>query len=173
MAVEAVTSTTSTPSDEPVFAADAGEQAYLDYNAFLMLFMESLKSQDPTDPLDTAEYMGQLAQFSSVEQATKTNTNLAAMLQQQSINQANNLIGATITVPSPDGEGEPVVGIIQTVQILTDGSIATLEDGTKVALIPGIEISRPVATDETVAEVDGETEGETEGEGETDSEASA
>ncbi len=33
--------------------------------------------------------------------------------------------------------------VIQSIQILTDGSIATLEDGTKIALVPGIQISRP------------------------------
>lgn len=89
--------------------------------------------------------MGQLAQFSAVEQSTKTNQNLTSMLQQQSINQANNLIGATIKVPSSDGS-ETATGVIKSIQILTDGSIATLEDGTKVAMVPGIEISRPSAT---------------------------
>ncbi|AEV37134.1 Flagellar hook capping protein [Pseudovibrio sp. FO-BEG1] len=144
MSVDPVGSANGASSNEPVFKPQGSEQAYLDYNAFLMLFMESLKSQDPTDPLDTAEYMGQLAQFSAVEQSTKTNTHLTAMLQQHSINQANNLIGATVEVPNADGT-ETTTGVIKSVQILTDGSIATLEDGTKVALVPGIEISRPQA----------------------------
>ncbi|EEA92812.1 flagellar hook assembly protein FlgD [Pseudovibrio sp. JE062] len=144
MSVDPVGTANGASSNEPVFKPQGSEQAYLDYNAFLMLFMESLKSQDPTDPLDTAEYMGQLAQFSAVEQSTKTNTHLTAMLQQHSINQANNLIGATVEVPNADGT-ETTTGVIKSVQILTDGSIATLEDGTKVALVPGIEISRPQA----------------------------
>ncbi len=142
MSVDPVASANATSSNEPVFKPQGSEQSYLDYNAFLMLFMESLKSQDPTAPLDTAEYMGQLAQFSAVEQSTKTNTHLTAMLQQHSINQANNLIGATVEVPNADGT-ETTTGVIQSIQILTDGSIATLEDGTKIALVPGIQISRP------------------------------
>ncbi|SDQ93024.1 flagellar hook assembly protein FlgD [Pseudovibrio sp. Tun.PSC04-5.I4] len=145
MSVAPVAGADASQKSEPKFKPQGSEQSYLDYNAFLMLFMESLKSQDPTDPLKTAEYMGQLAQFSAVEQSTKTNQNLTSMLQQQSINQANNLIGATIKVPSADGS-ETATGIIKSIQILTDGSIATLEDGTKVALVPGIEISRPPAT---------------------------
>ncbi|MFS8180995.1 flagellar hook assembly protein FlgD [Pseudovibrio denitrificans] len=160
MSVDPVASTNNTPANEPVFNPQGSEQAYLDYNAFLMLFMESLKSQDPTDPLDTAEYMGQLAQFSAVEQSTKTNTHLTAMLQQHSINQANNLIGATVEVPNADGT-ETITGVIKSVQILTDGSIATLEDGTKVALVPGINISRPDGVPATETETDTDTDTET------------
>ncbi len=142
MSVAPVAPANSAPQNEPTFKATGSEQAYLDYSAFLKLFMESLKAQDPTDPLDTAEYMGQLAQFSAVEQSTKTNQNLTSMLQQHSINQANNLIGATVEVPSADGK-ETITGVIESVQILSDGSVATLEDGQKVALVPGIKISRP------------------------------
>ncbi len=158
MTVAPVASTNNSQSNEPVFKPQGSEQAYLDYNAFLMLFMESLQSQDPTDPLDTAEYMGQLAQFSAVEQSTLTNTHLTAMLQQNSINQANNLIGATIEVPNADGT-ETTRGVIRSVQILTDGSIATLQDGTRVAMVPGIEISRPepVVTTESDAPADTDT----------------
>ncbi|GHB18435.1 flagellar basal body rod modification protein FlgD [Pseudovibrio japonicus] len=142
MSVDPVASANTTSINEPVFKAQGSEQSYLDYEAFLKLFMESLKSQDPTAPLDTAEYMGQLAQFSAVEQSTKTNQNLTAMLQQHSINQANNLIGATLEVQNADGT-ETTTGVIESVRILGDGSIATLEDGTEVALVPGIHISRP------------------------------
>ena len=145
MSVNAVSSASETQTTEPTFNASGTEQAYMDYKAFLMLFMESLKNQDPTDPLDTAEYMGQLAQFSTVEQSMKTNQNLVSMLQQHTINQANNLIGATVTVPAsdPDDPSSGTTGTITSVQILTDGSIATLDNGKKVALVPGIEISRP------------------------------
>jgi len=157
MSVDPVGAADKATSNEPVFKPKGSEQAYLDYNAFLMLFMESLKSQDPTDPLDTAEYMGQLAQFSAVEQSTKTNTHLTAMLQQHSINQANNLIGATVEVPNADGS-ETITGVIKSIQILSDGSVATLKDGTKVALVPGINISRPDAVAGTETETDTDTE---------------
>lgn len=157
MSVDPVSSANTTQNNEPVFKPQGSEQAYLDYNAFLMLFMESLKSQDPTDPLDTAEYMGQLAQFSAVEQSTKTNSHLTSMLQQNSINQANNLIGATVEVPNADGT-ETMTGKIKSVQILTDGSIATLEDGTKVALVPGIQISRPASAATTDTDTPADTD---------------
>jgi flagellar basal-body rod modification protein FlgD len=40
----------------------------LDKDAFLKLMMVQLQNQNPLDPTDNAEYMAQMAQFSSVEQ---------------------------------------------------------------------------------------------------------
>ncbi|WP_310620250.1 flagellar hook assembly protein FlgD [Flexibacterium corallicola] len=140
MAVTAVTNDTqSTPTQNTTTSSSAQGSEYLDYDAFLMLFMESLKNQDPTEPMDTAEYMGQLAQFSNVEQTMKMNTNLTTMLQQDSIHQASNIVGATITLQ--DGTS----GVVESVQIYTDGNVAVLEDGTPILLEPGISISYPEA----------------------------
>ncbi|MTI16763.1 flagellar basal body rod modification protein [Rhodobacteraceae bacterium RKSG542] len=119
----------------------------LDYDAFLMLFMESLKHQDPTEPMSTAEWMGQMAQFSIVEQTTVTNQNLVHMFQQAAVNQAANLIGMELTLA--DG----TKGIIESVQVYTDGSVAKLEDGTVVLLEPGVTISKPGTGDVTDPEV--------------------
>ncbi|MDX5593681.1 flagellar hook assembly protein FlgD [Pseudovibrio sp. SPO723] len=114
------------------------EDAYLDYQAFLKLFMESLKNQDPTEPMDTAEYMGQMAQFSAVEQSTLMNQNLESMLKQSSIDQASGLIGMTVT--TNDGK---VSGIVESVQVTSEGNVAILEGGTAVLVQPGVTISKP------------------------------
>ncbi len=46
---------------------------------FLKLFMAQLQHQDPLSPKDGSDMVAQLAQFSQVEQATETNTQLAAL----------------------------------------------------------------------------------------------
>jgi flagellar basal-body rod modification protein FlgD len=51
---------------------------------FLKLFMAQLQNQDPLSPKDGSDMVAQLAQFSSVEQQTQTNTQLAALAQSQS-----------------------------------------------------------------------------------------
>jgi len=51
---------------------------------FLKLFMAQLEHQDPLSPQDGAGMVAQLAQFSSVEQATQTNQRLADLTAQQS-----------------------------------------------------------------------------------------
>ena len=69
----------------------------VDYNTFLQLLVAEMKNQDPTNPMDTAQYMSQFAQLSTVEQAMQTNSKLDALLSSQSLSQANGLIGKTVS----------------------------------------------------------------------------
>lgn len=48
----------------------------LDKDAFLKLLTTELSNQDPLDPMDDREFIAQLAQFSSLEQATNINKTL-------------------------------------------------------------------------------------------------
>ena len=41
----------------------------VDYQSFLKLLVAQMKNQDPTDPMDSTQYVAQLAAFSQVEQA--------------------------------------------------------------------------------------------------------
>lgn len=108
----------------------------LDYNAFLQLLVAELKNQDPTKPMDSAAYMAQLASFSNVEQATKTNAKLDSLLTAQSLTQGSSLIGRQIT--SPDGSMQ---GIVKDVTITSSGMTATLASGDIVQMGPGVKIS--------------------------------
>jgi flagellar hook assembly protein FlgD len=44
----------------------------VDYGAFLQLLVAQLKNQDPSKPMDSTQYMAQLASFSQVEQTIYT-----------------------------------------------------------------------------------------------------
>lgn len=112
----------------------------VDYNTFLQLLVAEMKNQDPTNPMDTSQYMSQFAQLSTVEQAMQTNTKLDALLSSQSLSQANGLIGKTVSFT--DATGATFSGKVASVSINSDGSIATLENGTKVAVGPGLTISQ-------------------------------
>lgn len=50
---------------------------------FLKLLITKLQNQDPLDPQDDLEFIGQLAQFSGLEQLMDVNSNLLAVLEQQ------------------------------------------------------------------------------------------
>ncbi len=50
---------------------------------FLKMFMAQLQNQDPMDPSSGTDMVAQLATFSQVEQATQTNTDLAALTAQE------------------------------------------------------------------------------------------
>lgn len=53
---------------------------------FLKLFITQMKNQDPLSPMDSSEFLGQLAQLTQVEQAYNTNANLQSLISQQNAN---------------------------------------------------------------------------------------
>lgn len=108
----------------------------LGYNAFLQLLIAQMQNQDPTDPMDSAEYMGQLASFSAVEQAVETNAKLDMLMTSTALSQADSLIGHTIA--SEDGG---VSGRIVSLRIISGGAVAVLENGDELALGAGVTIS--------------------------------
>ena len=120
-------------------AASAGKSSGggpgVDYNAFLRLLITQLKNQDPTQPMDTAQFMGQLASFSNVEQGIQTNQKLDSLLSASSLAQADGVIGHTVT--SADGS---VSGVVSSVKITSDGALAALADGSTLLLGPGITV---------------------------------
>jgi flagellar basal-body rod modification protein FlgD len=111
----------------------------VDYNTFLQLLIAEMQNQDPTNPMDTSQYMSQFAQLSSVEQAVQTNSKLDSLLSSQALSQADGLIGRNVSFT--DSTGASMSGKIVSVSINSDGSIATLDDGTKVAVGPGLTLS--------------------------------
>ena len=133
MGVETVASATSTTTQSN--ATTAANKAALDYDTFLQLLIAQMQNQDPTEPMDSSEQIAQLATFSQVEQTIETNKNLEALLQSNSLSQAGAIIGKTVS--SLDGE---VSGIVKEVQIMSDGAVAVLEDGTKMVVGPGMVI---------------------------------
>ena len=124
----------------PTGTTETKSKTAVDYESFLKLLVAEMKNQDPTSPMDTSQYMSQFAQLSTVEQAMQTNTKLDSLLSSQSLSQANGLIGKTVSFT--DATGASFSGKVVSVAINSDGSIATLQDGTKVAVGPGLTISQ-------------------------------
>jgi len=60
---------------------------------FLKLFVTQLQHQDPLNPADSSEFIGQLAQLTQVEQAYNTNSNLSKIIDQ--LNGATSLSSAS------------------------------------------------------------------------------
>src|SRR4030095_7804365 len=58
----------------------AASKATADYNSFLTLLTAQLKFQDPLAPLDATQFVSQLSQFSSVEQAIVSNQKLDTII---------------------------------------------------------------------------------------------
>jgi flagellar basal-body rod modification protein FlgD len=87
---------------------------------FLKLMVAQLQHQDPTNPLDDKEFMGQLAQFSTLEQITNVADNLDKLTFSGQISQAISLVGHTIGYVRDDGSAGS--GVAQSVAV-QDGKI--------------------------------------------------
>jgi len=88
-----------TPQEAAAAAAANTKKTTLDQNDFLSLMITQLKNQDPFKPLDPAQYVGQLAQFSSVSGLKEINTaisSLTASLRGNQVLDGASLIGRTI-----------------------------------------------------------------------------
>jgi flagellar basal-body rod modification protein FlgD len=80
---------------------------------FLKLMTTQLQNQDPFAPMENAEFIAQMAQFSTVTGITDMNTTLASMADQLGefrIATAANLLGSSVMIPGnyarPDETGE-------------------------------------------------------------------
>lgn len=95
--MDAISSNFTTPTTAPASAATVEPTS--DFDTFLRLLTAQIRNQDPLEPTDATQYTSQLATFSNVEQAVKTNDLLGAMiarLDTQQISGASNWIGMEV-----------------------------------------------------------------------------
>ena len=119
-----------------------------DMNSFLTMFLTQLKSQDPTNPMESYELSAQLAQFSTVEKMTQANT-LLQQLQNYSASLNNvamaSMVGKEVSAIKSDLEvGASTVGNLDykldsaagvTIKIYDQSSnlVQTIEKGNQAA----------------------------------------
>ncbi|MGQ7792558.1 flagellar hook assembly protein FlgD [Faunimonas sp. B44] len=128
--------TSTTAAGTAGTARTSASAASIDYNSFLKLLIAEMKNQDPTNPMDSSDYVAQFAAFSNVEQALATNARLDALLTSSALAQADGVIGRTAT--SPDGT---LSGKITSIRITSGAPVALLESGRELVLDAGVTIS--------------------------------
>jgi flagellar basal-body rod modification protein FlgD len=134
--MDIVNATQSAGASSAANISASSSKASLDYNSFLQLLIAQMKNQDPLNPVNSTEYVSQLASFSTVEQAIQTNTKLDNLLGSMTLAQAGSVIGRTVT--SADGR---TTGEVTSVRITSEGAVAQLDGGGSVTIAPGITIS--------------------------------
>jgi len=72
---------------------DGRPTADADFESFLRLLTAQLRNQDPLKPIDSTQFVAQLASFSTVEQLVQTNNRLDAMAAESAGNQVTALAG--------------------------------------------------------------------------------
>ncbi len=82
--------------------AQANKTQSLGQADFLKLMTTQLQSQDPFKPMDSAQFLGQIAQFSTVSGIQSLNTGFASLSDSLTANQAlqgASLVGRSVQVP--------------------------------------------------------------------------
>ncbi len=109
----------------------------LNQSDLLKIFLTQLTYQDPLNPVDSREFLAQLAQFTNVQQTQELSQNLTGLLAVQSVSQSVGLIGRTVQVSR---NGQELVGLVSTLQFESGQPLLTLKqsDGT---FVQGIRLS--------------------------------
>jgi len=82
----------------------SGLVANSDFETFLKLLTTQLENQDPLKPLESTEFVAQLASFSAVEQQILTNTRLSeisASFNENQVSDAADWLGKRVLSPAP------------------------------------------------------------------------
>jgi flagellar basal-body rod modification protein FlgD len=125
-----VTATSATSNNASSLLAGTGSGA-LDKNAFLNLLVTQMQYQDPMKPMEDAQFIAQLAQFSALEQMQQVNSNLSLMQQMEAVSQASGLVGKHITYLDSTGN-QSASSLVDRIELM-NGSITLIVNGVEVS----------------------------------------
>src|SRR6476620_11105958 len=88
---------------------------------FLKLMVEQLKNQDPMNPTDSSQFLGQTAQFTSLEKLDAVAQQSAQALTAQMAFGASGLVGRSVTYTGADGTER--TGTVDSVRFAATGPV--------------------------------------------------
>lgn len=107
-----ISTATTAAAAAPAPAAKTEATNALGQDAFLKILVTQMKHQDPMEPLKDTEFIGQMAQFTSLEQLTNLNKTMTQFVSNQgssSLADYAHLIGTSVKWESETGSGEGIV----------------------------------------------------------------
>lgn len=122
--------------------ADRVPKQNLDQEDFLQLLSVQLAQQDPTKPVDSTDFIAQMAQFSSLEQSTKLANDMSDMRGDARFQVANSFIGREVTFEDTDGTLS--TGTVTAVEP-RDGDTLLDLDGTFVPISAVVRVAPPTS----------------------------
>ena len=124
----ALSSISGTGSPSPSTQAAGGRNAELGKDQFLKLFVAQLQHQDPMNPMQDQDFMGQMASFSTLEQVTNLAKANEAIASNLSLSQSVGLIGRTVSWT--DKADVVRTGVVEKVNQTEDGKTVLTVSGT-------------------------------------------
>jgi flagellar basal-body rod modification protein FlgD len=112
--------------------AALGVTSQLGRDQFMNLLVTQMRNQNPLEPMKDAEFIAQLAQFSSLEGIEKLNDNFGQMLSLQQFTEGSNLIGKSVQYQLSDSS--PLSrGTVEGITV-RDGAVNLIVGGAQVPL---------------------------------------
>ncbi|MCX7025544.1 MAG: flagellar hook assembly protein FlgD [Spirochaetes bacterium] len=100
-----------------------GIKASLGKDDFLKILVTQLQNQDPTAPMEDREFIGQMAQFSSLEQITNMSQNFSKLSGLLNSSEAQGLLGRTVEIV----DGQSVTNGVVTQIVRGDSPLVLVE----------------------------------------------
>ena len=110
-----VPTTTAATGTTPTTGSADSTGTILGKDDFLKLLVGQLKNQDPLNPTSDTDFIGQMAQFSQLEQTTNMAAANEKLIAEQRGARAVALIGRTVTYPDAT-TGAPTTGVVERVE---------------------------------------------------------
>ncbi len=148
MPVEGITST----NQNSVSGTDTSSSNQLSAEDFLKILAAELQYQDPTEGIDTTQYISQLAQLTSVQQLQTLNTSFSDMMLKQDLMLGSSWIGKEVAAYEKDDTIS--TGVVEGFMV-TDAGIQVHVNGKQYLLSQIVAVSGLTESD---AESDGSDE---------------
>ncbi|GKS88078.1 flagellar hook capping FlgD N-terminal domain-containing protein [Acidovorax sp. SUPP2539] len=113
----------------------------LNQEDFMKILLTQLTYQDPMKPMDNQQFMAQMAQFTSLEQAQQLNDKISTLISNQAALQSVGLIGRTVDINSTGGT---LTGTVVSLSLAGDSPLITLRT-TAGATLQNISLSQVTA----------------------------
>ena len=123
MAIDPTTGTTATSTTAPAATTSRSD---MDKDTFMKLLIAQMRYQDPTKPLDGAQFVAESAQFTTLEVLQKLQASQAEMATFQSTLLSSGLIGKTVTATGSDGK--EVTGLVSSARVVAGQAYIVVND---------------------------------------------
>ena len=123
MAIDPTTGTTATSTAAPAATTSRSD---MDKDTFMKLLIAQMRYQDPTKPLDGAQFVAESAQFTTLEVLQKLQASQAEMATFQSTLLSSGLIGKTVTATGTDGK--EVTGLVSSARVVAGQAYIVVND---------------------------------------------
>ncbi len=98
--------------------AEGAGKTRLSNQEFFQIMITELTNQDPLEPLDNQEFLGQITQMQTLETMTRLSEGIQSLLVGQQLTSAGALIGKSVA--GVDVQGAAIEGIVESVAVEGD-----------------------------------------------------